>query len=50
MKFKMPGVKFGPPPIKGPNSQGLKLNRQAFQKRIKLSFNGSKKNKLQLFK
>jgi len=43
MKFKMPGVKFGPPPVKGPSSQGLKLNRQALPKRIKLRLNGFKK-------
>jgi len=43
MKFKMPGVKFGPPPVKGPSSQGLKLNRQAMPKRLKLRLNGIKK-------
>jgi len=43
MKFKMPGVRFGPPPLKGPSSQGLKLNRQALPKSIKLRLNGSKK-------
>jgi hypothetical protein len=43
MKFKMPGVKFGPPPVKGPSSQGLKLNRQAMPKPIKLRLNGIKK-------
>ena len=39
----MPGVRFGPPPIKGPNSQGLNLSRQAMPRRIKLRFNGTKK-------
>lgn len=24
-KIKMPGVRFGPPPKKGPSSQGMKL-------------------------
>jgi hypothetical protein len=43
MKFKMPGVRFGPPPLKGPSSQGLKLNRQALPKSVKLRLNGSKK-------
>jgi hypothetical protein len=50
MKFKTPGVRFGPPPIKGPSSQGLKLNRQSLPKSLKLRLNGSKKNKLQSFK
>jgi len=43
MKFKMPGVRFGPPPVKGPSSQGLNLNRQAIPKRLKIRLNGIKK-------
>lgn len=43
MKFKMPGVRFGPPPLKGPSSKGLKLNRQGLGKLVKLPLNGFKK-------
>lgn len=43
MKLKMPGVRFGPPPLKGPSSKGLNLNRQALPKRIKLRTNAIKK-------
>lgn len=39
----MPGVRFGPPPVKGPSSQGLNLNRQAIPKRLKIRLNGIKK-------
>jgi hypothetical protein len=26
-KIKMPGVRFGPPPKKGPSSQGMRMGR-----------------------
>jgi hypothetical protein len=31
-KVKLPGKRFGPPPLKGPSSQGLKLKKVKFKK------------------
>ena len=30
-KVKLPGKRFGPPPLKGPNSQGLKLKKITYR-------------------
>lgn len=30
-KVKLPGKRFGPPPLKGPSSQGLKLNKITYR-------------------
>jgi hypothetical protein len=30
-KVKLPGKRFGPPPLKGPASQGFKLKKKKWQ-------------------